>query len=169
MTAEHGRLHFLEDFHHLANAGHGGVDEVVPEQHGKGLVSDERLRHRYGVTEAEGFFLAHVGDADEIRDSPDDVELLALVFLLEEVFELEGNVEVIFDSALAPPGHDDDVGDARADRLLDDVLNERFVDQRQHLFGLGLGGGKEPGPQARGRKNCLANLHQIDAFLVKFQ
>ena len=37
------------------------------------------------------------------------------------------------------------------DGLLDHVLDGRLVDERQHLLGLGLGGGQEPGAEAGGR------------------
>jgi hypothetical protein len=48
---------------------------------------------------------------------------------------------VILDGVLAAAGHQDQIGDARGDTLFDAVLDGRFVDQRQHLFGLRLGGG----------------------------
>ena len=43
------------------------------------------------------------------------------------------------------------------DRLLDAVLNDRLVDQRQHFFRLRLGGGKKPGAEAGGGKDGLAD------------
>ena len=55
---------------------------------------------------------------------------------------------MIFDGAFSAAGDDDNVFDARGDRFFDRILNERLVDQRQHLFGRGFGGGKEPGPKA---------------------
>src|SRR5205823_5636191 len=39
----------------------------------------------------------------------------------------------------------------------DAVLDERLVDQAEHLLGHGLGGGKEASAQTCGRKNCFAD------------
>ena len=64
---------------------------------------------------------------------------------------------MILDGVLAAAGDQDDVVDAGGDRLLDAVLDDRLVDERQHLFRLGLGGGKEPGPQTGGREHGFAN------------
>ena len=41
--------------------------------------------------------------------------------------------------------------------LLDAVLDDRLVDERQHLLGLGLGGRQEAGAQTRDGKDGLAN------------
>jgi hypothetical protein len=42
------------------------------------------------------------------------------------------------------------------DRLVDGVLDQRPVDDRQHLLGQRLGGGKKAGAKAAHRKHCLA-------------
>lgn len=49
-------------------------------------------------------------------------------------------VKVIFDCALVAPGHEDKLSDARRHRFLHGILNQRFVDDRQHFFGHCLGG-----------------------------
>jgi hypothetical protein len=36
-------------------------------------------------------------------------------------------------------------------------LNDRLVDQREHLFGLGLGRGKEPSAETGRREYCFSN------------
>jgi hypothetical protein len=43
-------------------------------------------------------------------------------------------------------------------RLLDAILNERFIDQRQHLLGLRLGGRQEAGAKAPGWEYGCADL-----------
>ena len=43
------------------------------------------------------------------------------------------------------------------DRLFDAVLDDRFVDQRQHFLGLRLGGGRESGAETRGREDGFSN------------
>src|SRR5256885_8583277 len=53
-------------------------------------------------------------------------------------------------------GHDDDLGQTRGDRLLDDVLDHRLVDEGKHFLRLRLRGRKEPRPEACGGKNKTA-------------
>jgi hypothetical protein len=48
---------------------------------------------------------------------------------------------------------------AGSHRLLYTGLDDGFIDQRQHLFGLGLGCGQEAGPQASGGEYGFANFH----------
>ena len=63
-------------------------------------------------------------------------------------FELGDAVEVVLEGALVAAGDHQDVVDAGGDGLLDDVLDGRLVDDRQHLLGHRLGGGKETGAEA---------------------
>jgi hypothetical protein len=46
---------------------------------------------------------------------------------------------VIFNGVLATTSHNDYVVDASRDCFLDDILNDWFVNQRQHFFRLSLG------------------------------
>ena len=50
-----------------------------------------------------------------------------------------------------------------AHRLLDDVLDARLVDQREHLLRRRLGGGQEPGAEPGGGDDCLADTHRMDS------
>jgi hypothetical protein len=76
------------------------------------------------------------------------------------VLELVVEVEVILDRALLAAGDDDDLLDAGRDRLLDGVLDDRLVDQRQHLLRLRLRGGQEASAPAGGREDSLADAHR---------
>ncbi|MNC94067.1 hypothetical protein D3C83_108350 [compost metagenome] len=64
---------------------------------------------------------------------------------------------MILDGILAAAGDDDDVVDAGGDGLLDAVLHDRLVDQRQHFLRLRLGGRQEARAEARGRKDGFSN------------
>ncbi len=61
--------------------------------------------------------------------------------------QLELPVEMVFDDRLVAAGDEDEMLDAGLARLVDDMLDQRPVDDRQHLFGHGLGGGQEPGAE----------------------
>ena len=82
---------------------------------------------------------------------------LDVALALEQLLELVGVVEVVLDRPLLAAGDDDDLLDAGGDRLFDAVLDDRLVDQRQHLLGLRLGGGQEPCAPAGGREDCFSN------------
>ena len=64
---------------------------------------------------------------------------------------------MILDRVLAAAGDQDDVVDAGGHRLLDAVLNDRLVDERQHFLGLRLGGRKKAGAETGGREDGLAD------------
>ena len=84
-----------------------------------------------------------------------DLQQVGLPALLEHFLEFVADVEVIFDGLLAAAGDDDDLVAARGQGLFDAVLNDGLVDQRQHFFGLGFGGGQKTRAQAGGGKTAL--------------
>ena len=88
------------------------------------------------MTESKRLALADVGDAQHVGDVADLRQLLALPAGFEKRLELDRDIKMIFDRVLATTGHQNDVGDAGCDRFFDAVLNDRLVDQRQHLFRL---------------------------------
>jgi len=120
----------LEDVDHLAHAGRGPVDDVVPEHDRERLVPHEVPGHEDRVAETELLPLPHVGGVDHVRDRADLLEHLRLSPLLEKALELVGDVEVVLDGVLALPGDDDDAAQARGHRPLDHVLHDRLVDVR---------------------------------------
>ena len=53
-------------------------------------------------------------------------------------------------------------------RLLDAVLNDGLVHQRQHFLGLRLGGGQEARAQSCRRKNRLANFLLHECLFLQY-
>ena len=135
-----------------------------PRMTANGSLPTSVLGDQHGVSEAERLALAHVGELDHLRDLADLGELLLLAALLEKAFELDVDVEVVLDGVLAAAGDDDDVVDAGGDGFLDAVLNDRLVDEDQHLLRLRLGGGQEAGAESGGGKDGFANrgVHPCD-------
>ena len=105
----------------------------------------------------ERFLLSHITDARHLGNRAHRFQLFLLAALLQKFFQLKRNIEVIFNRSLAATGDDDDRLNSGGDRFFDHVLNQRLVDQRQHLFRRGFGGGQKTRAQAGGRKNCFAN------------
>jgi hypothetical protein len=68
------------------------------------------------------------------------------------ILQLVGDVEMILDRTLVAAGDEDDLSNARLKRLLD----QRFVDDDQHLLGDRLGGREEARAQPGDWKDCLA-------------
>ena len=140
--------------------GRSDDDDVVGQEHRERLVADEVLGHEHRVAEAQLLLLAHVGDLGEVADRADLAQLLDLALLLEQVLQLVVEVEVVLDHALLRGGDDDHLLDAGGDGLLDRVLDHRLVHQGQHLLGLRLRGGQEPGAPAGGGEDSLADAHR---------
>jgi hypothetical protein len=60
-------------------------------------------------------------------------------------------------SAFGAVRHKYQVFSARLNCLFNRILNERFIDHGQHLFGHGFGRWQEPRAPPRYRKNCCTN------------
>ena len=67
------------------------------------------------------------------RDGSSDVEALALA--AHRRFELEGDVEIIDQRRFAAPGDEDHLLDPGLARLVDRILDQRPVDDRDHFLG----------------------------------
>ncbi len=150
----------------LADAGSVADDDVVGQEDRERLVPDEVFGHQDGMPEPELLLLADVGDLRQIADVAHLAEHLDVALLLEQVLEFVRQVEVVLDGALLARGDDDDLLDARGNGLFHRVLDDRLVHQRQHLFGLRLGGGQEAGAPARSGENGLSNAHRTSSHRV---
>ncbi len=64
---------------------------------------------------------------------------------------------MILERALAAPGDEDDLFDPGLQRLFDRILDQRLVDDGQHLLGHRLGRGQKPRAQASDGKNSLSD------------
>ena len=64
---------------------------------------------------------------------------------------------MVLDRVLAAARDQDDVVDAGGDGLFHAVLNDRFVDEWQHLFGLRLGGREKACAESGGGEDRLAD------------
>src|SRR5439155_980998 len=99
------------------------------------------------VAQPERLTLAHVVEVGHLSDGAHFLQLVVLAAGVEVELELEGAVEVVLERPLVASGDDEDVADAGAHGFLHDVLDGRLVDDGQHLLGLRLGRGQEPGAE----------------------
>ena len=153
-------LHAREHVDELFDRRRIRIDHIVAQDHRERLVADQLARDEHRVAEAERLALADVREINQIGDLPHFGELLPLAARLEKRFELDRHVEMILDGVLAAPRDQNDVVDAGGDGLFDAVLNDRLVDERQHLLGLRLGGRQKPRARVRrrGRRLCARRL-----------
>jgi hypothetical protein len=123
-------------------------------------MADELLGHQHGVAEPELLLLAHVRDLDHVTDLPHAAQHVDVALGLEEVLQLVRVIEVVLDGALLAARDDDDLFDAGRDGLLDRVLDDRLVDEREHLLRLRLGRRQEAGAPAGGREDGFTDAHR---------
>ena len=98
------------------------------------------------------------------RSSSSAFELGALLTVAQRHLQLELAVEVVLDDGLVAPGHEDEMLDAGLPGLVDHMLDQRPVDDRQHFLGHGLGGGQEPGAEPGDREDGFADrFHELGA------
>src|SRR5262249_39993844 len=76
----------------------------------------------------------------------------------------ERDVEMVFDRTFFAAGNDQDRLDAACDRLLNGVLDKRFVHERKHFFWRCLGRRQKPGAETRSGENGLANFICHNSF-----
>ncbi len=123
------------------------------------LVADQFARAPHRVAEAERLLLTReargAGSGQVLATGARD-RLVSLA-LAQRHLQLELAVEMVLDDALVAPGDEDEMLDAGLPRLVDDMLDHRPVDHRQHLLGHGLGGGQEAGPEAGDGEDGFAN------------
>ena len=92
----------------------------VGQQHGEGLVADDVARAPDGMAEAERRLLAgEAGRAGGRQIGHQGLVFLVLAAALQRVFQLVGDVEMIFDHRLVAAGDEDEMLDAGLARLVD--------------------------------------------------
>src|ERR1017187_639 len=89
-----------------------------------------------------------------------------LSLLPQVIFQLETEIEMVFDGCLPAPCYDNHVANSGGIRFFHRVLNQGFVDERQHLLRHSFGGREKPRPQTRCRKHRLSHLSHVPASLV---
>jgi hypothetical protein len=110
--------------------------------HEERLVADGSLRAEHRMPKPERHALPHE-DAGRLRrdDVAHEPEHVVLAGLGELSLELRVRVEMILNRPLRRARDENQALGPRVESLFDGVLNQRFVDDRQHLLGRRLGSG----------------------------
>ena len=154
LATDHARLPGRVDIGHLRQHRLLGVDEIVGEMHEERLVAHRRPRAEHRVAETERRRLADVDAGGIARQHAAQLtQQVRLALLLEQLLELLVGVEVVLDGALGGAGDEHQPARARGEGFLDRVLDQRLVDDRQHLLRARLGGRQEARAAPRDREN----------------
>ncbi len=168
LHGQHSARAAFVSLHHLRQ--HGGTarelvlaqHQVIGQQHREGLVAHHALGAQHRMAQAQRARLAHVEAVHVIGlDGGHQVEQRTLAGGLQLGLQLVSHVEVVLDGALVAAGDKDHLADAGLVGLFHGVLHQRLVHHRQHLFGNGLGGGKEPGAEAAHGKYGFTNRRHV--------
>jgi hypothetical protein len=165
LDRDHAAAVLRVHLHHLLHHRRRRVDEVVGEDHGERLVAHEVARAEHGVAQAERLGLPHIRAGHARGQEPAHfLQQLRLAVRLQLGLELVGLVEMVLDGALAAAGDEDEVGDAGVHRFFHRVLDERLVDDGQHLLGRSLGGRQESRAQPRHGKDGFGDFGHLISF-----
>ena len=126
--------------HHLRETAARVLDEDIRQEQRERLAPDQFARAPYRVTKPERLLLPgktrRPGDRQVMTQ---ELQRLVLLPLEQRHLQLELAVEMILDDALVAAGDEDEMLDSRLAGFVHDVLDERPVDDRQHLLRHGLG------------------------------
>src|SRR5690606_723702 len=89
---------------------------------------------------------------------PKPLQFVRLSALGKRVVKLELDVEMILDHRLVAAGHEDEMLDPRLACLIDHILDDRPVDDREHFLGNRLRGWQEACAEAGNRKDGLSDF-----------
>ena len=135
---------------HLLHAAAGSVvvadHQLVGQEDGERLLADDRPGAPDRMAQAQRHLLAHGDEVARLKPGRRE-DFQRLVAVAHGRLELEGDVEMVDDGDLAAPGDEDHLLDPRLARFVDGVLDQRPVDDRQHLLGDRLGRGEEAGAE----------------------
>src|SRR5580700_4183585 len=109
------------------------------------------------MTQTQCFLLAHIGYVDQVRNALNFRQQIGFVPGPEQILEFEAYVEVILDRRFAAARYDTNVPNSRTRYLFHCILNERCVNERQHLLWERFGRGKKAGSQTCCRQHCFAD------------
>ena len=109
---------------HLLHTAGIGLDQVIGQQNGEGLIIDKLARAPYGVAEPKRAALASIGHATRVRGYALNLfQLFSLAAFHQDCFQFIGMIEMVFHQVLATARYQDELIDAGFHRLFYRVLD----------------------------------------------
>ena len=154
---------------HLLEAGRVADHQIVDQHHRERLVADQMARAPHRMAETERALLPRIGDLARPPAATIAARRAArsLPRSRKRRFQLVGDVEMVFERALAAAGDEIELLDAGGLRLLDRVMDQRPVDHRQHLLRHRLGRRQDARAEPGHRKHRLAYAVVHDSPLYR--
>ncbi|MNT32232.1 hypothetical protein D3C71_1524070 [compost metagenome] len=111
------------------------IKDYVRQNHGHRLVTHQRIGTHNGVPKPFGNALTYLHHGHALRtDGLHFVQQLALNALFQHRFQLKAGIEMVFDRILGGMGNQHNLVNPRGNTFINHVLDQGFVDQRQHFF-----------------------------------
>ena len=167
---------FLWDFHHtddrhvpglryfdqLVDARDTAKHEIIPQHDSKRFIGDEVPGAQDSMAKAALLLLPHRHEVEHFGYLTNLGQLVLLAAPLQNGFELQVVVKIVFDDALVPVGDEDGTGHSGTQGFFHDVLDDRPVVDGQHLLGYILASRQRAGPPAGHRDDDFAErLHKV--------
>ncbi|MNQ52698.1 hypothetical protein D3C85_667240 [compost metagenome] len=140
--------------------------QVVGQYHGKRFVTDQGTATENGMPQAFHFDLAGVGKRAGFDQLPGAGEKFFLLGTANLMLQLITDIEMIFQCTLAPTGNDRHMLEAGVPCLFNAILNQGFVDDRQHFLGHGFCRRQETRAVASGREQTFTNHGYILKVII---
>jgi hypothetical protein len=134
------------------------LDQHIGQEQREWFGTDQFPRAPYGVAETEWLLLAGKAcRACRRQLSRQKIYDFLPLATAKRSLQFDLAVEVILDDVLIAPCDKDEMLDTGFARFVDDILNERPVNDRQHFFRHCLGGWEKSGAEACDREDSLAD------------
>ncbi len=123
--------------HKLSSDGNARLEKIVtPTQH-KRFITDDFFSHQDRVAIPQRFILPDENKFCQLGNAVNLFQLFQFIFFLEHLFKFTRIIEMVFDRPLIPTGHENNLLNSGGDHLLDNVLDDRLIDNGEHFFRLG--------------------------------
>ncbi|MNP37310.1 hypothetical protein D3C76_1307520 [compost metagenome] len=130
---KHRLVNLLILLNQLLRARHFGYDNVIAKQHGKGLIANKIPGTPNCMPQSQGFLLPYVVNIN-VGGFPDFFQQTQLAFLQQIVLQFKRTIEMILNCTLPFASYDNNIFNTGSYCFLHNVLNSRFVYDREHLF-----------------------------------
>ena len=154
---EHGSMDTLVGTRELLHARHATHDDIVPVEHDECLVPDETPREGERIARASHRLLIGEGYPSEGVERADTSEHLRPSRPREDILQLIGSIEISGDRLLAAREDDEDIRDARRDRIPHEILDDGCIHDGEELLRDRLRDGEESRPVASGEYDTLGD------------
>ena len=153
------------NINHLFQAAGFSLHDHVGQQHGKGFAAHQMSGAPDGMAEAQGFLLAGKAGLPGTRQILfENVEFQRLAALAQSRLQFILLVEMIFDQGFVAARDKDEMFNACGPRLIDNDLHQRPVNDGQHFFRHGLGGGQKAGAKTGNGEDSSADGTNHDFY-----